>query len=97
MCHAFPNLNPSVAHTHHVDADPDQDFCLSLTDPDPDPTFLFDAYTDPDSSFQIKAQNLEKVLKYRLIFYTFWLEICKLMRIRIRCHFDADPDPIPYF
>jgi hypothetical protein len=28
---------------------------------DPDPTFLFDA--DPDSSFQIKAQNLEKVLR----------------------------------
>jgi hypothetical protein len=34
-----------------------------------------------------------------LIFYTFWLDICKLMRIRIRIwiriqliNFDADPD-----
>jgi hypothetical protein len=32
-----------------------------ITDADPDPTFHCDA--DPDLSFQIKAQNLEKVLK----------------------------------
>jgi len=29
------------------------------------------------------AQTLEKVLN-RLIFHTFWLAICKLMRMRIR-------------
>jgi hypothetical protein len=33
-------------------------------DADPDPTFYFDdADADPDPSFQIKVQNLEKVLK----------------------------------
>jgi hypothetical protein len=32
-------------------------------DPDPYPIFHFDAEPDPDLSFQIKAQNLEKVLK----------------------------------
>ncbi len=32
-------------------------------DPDPDPSFHFDADPYPDPSFQIKAQNLEKVLK----------------------------------
>ncbi len=31
--------------------------------PDLDPTFHPDADPDPDSSFQIKAQTLEKVLK----------------------------------
>jgi hypothetical protein len=51
----------SVADPHHFDANPD-----------PDPTFHFD--TDPDPSFQINAQNLEKL----------WLVICNLMRIRIR-------------
>jgi hypothetical protein len=30
---------------------------------------------------------------YRLIFHTFWLDIYKLMRIRIQLiNFDADPD-----
>ncbi len=57
-----------VANPHHVDADPDLD-----------PSDHYDAYPDPDPSFQIKAQNLEKVLT----FYTFWLGICKLTRIRI--------------
>jgi hypothetical protein len=37
-------------------ADPDPAFHF---DADPDPAFLFDS----DPSFQIKAQNLEKVLK----------------------------------
>ncbi len=41
---------------HHVDADVDPD-----ANPDLYPTFHFDA--DPDPSFQIKVQNLEKVLK----------------------------------
>jgi hypothetical protein len=49
----------SVADPHHLDPDADQD------NADPDPIFLFDADPDPDRdpSFQIKAQNLGKVLK----------------------------------
>jgi hypothetical protein len=41
--------------------------------PDPDPTFHPDAVPDPnpDPSFQIKAQTLEKVLKYAHIPYIF--------------------------
>jgi hypothetical protein len=47
-----------------VDAGPDP-ACHFYADADPDPTFLFDAITgpDPDYGFQIKAQNLEQVLK----------------------------------
>jgi hypothetical protein len=47
---------------------------------DPDPTF----HSDPDPSFQIKAQNLEKVLKFPYI---------------LACHLqiDADPDPAYHF
>jgi hypothetical protein len=55
-------MQTSVADPHHFDADPARHF-----DADPDPTFHFDADPDadpdPDPSFQIKAQNLEKVLK----------------------------------
>ncbi len=36
---------------------------------DPDPTFHFDADPDPDTGFQIKALNLEKVLKLAHIPY----------------------------
>ncbi len=36
-----------------------------------------------EASFQIKAQKLKKCSN-RLIFHTFWLGICKLMRIQIR-------------
>ena len=46
-------------------------------DADPDPTFHFDGV--PDLSLQIKAQ---KKCSNRLIFHTFWLVICKFMRIR---------------
>ncbi len=49
--------------------------------PDLDPNFHSDQ--DPDPSLQIKAQTHEKCLN-RLIFHTFWLVICKLMRIRIQ-------------
>jgi hypothetical protein len=41
---------------------------------------------DADPCFQIKAQNLDKVLKHRLIFRKFWLVIRKLFRIRIQLH-----------
>ncbi len=65
--------------------------CLSgfrfLFDSDavPDPTFHPDEDPDPfpDPSFQIKAQTLKKCSN-RLIFQTFWLIICRLMRIRTR-------------
>jgi len=40
-----------------------------LFDPDPDPACHFYADSDPDPSFQIKAQNLEKVLKLTHIPY----------------------------
>ncbi len=68
----------SVADPHHFDADPDEDpdparhFDADVDpdpachfDADPDPTFHLDAVPDPDPdpSFQIKAQNFEKVLK----------------------------------
>jgi hypothetical protein len=47
-----------------VDADPDLDpVCHFDESLDPDHTFNFDRNPDPDPSFQIKAQNLEKVLK----------------------------------
>jgi hypothetical protein len=48
----------SVADPPYFDADP---ACYFDADPDPDPTFHLDP--EPDLSFQIKAQNLEKVLK----------------------------------
>ncbi len=60
-------------------------------DADPYSTFHLDADPDPDSdpapSFQVKAQTLEKVLNRLLVLQTFWLVICKLMRIRIRSGF----------
>jgi hypothetical protein len=79
-------VRPSVA-PHHFDKDPDPS-CHFDADPDPachfdadpDPTVNFDVDPDPDPRFQKKAQNLEKVL----IFNTFWLAICKFMRIRIQ-------------
>ncbi len=81
----------SVADPHNFDADPDPGCHFdvdpvrachfdAVANPNPDPTFHFDA--DPDPSYQIKAQHLKKCLT-RLIFNTFWLVICKLMRIRI--------------
>ncbi len=42
----------------------------------------FDADTDTEPRFQIKAPNLEKVLKSYS--NSFWLVICKLTRIRIQ-------------
>jgi hypothetical protein len=46
----------------YLDADPDPACHFDAdAEPDADPTFDFDA--DPDPSFQIKAQNLEKVHK----------------------------------
>jgi hypothetical protein len=54
-----------------IDADPDPNF-----HPDPDP--------DPNPSIQIKAQTLEKVLKY----------LAHIPYI-LACHLQIDPDPVP--
>ncbi len=74
----------SVADPHYVDADPD-----------PDPTFHFEADPDPDPSFQIKAQNLEKLLKQAHFPYSLacHLQIDADPGTDPACHFDADPDP----
>ncbi len=79
------------------DADPDSDFiwcgsgCGSGSeflfdadaDPDPDTTFHPDADPVVDPSFQIKAQTIEKALKYDHIPYT------------LACHLQIDVDPVP--
>ncbi len=70
----YVRLLTNVADPHHFDADLDPDPAChfdSDPDPDPDPTFHFDPDPDPtfhfdpdlDPSSQIKAENLEKVLK----------------------------------
>jgi hypothetical protein len=61
-CHLEIDMDPDPAD--HFDADAD-----------PNPTFHFDAVPDPDPvpSLQIKAQKWSN----RLIFYIFWLVICK--------------------
>jgi hypothetical protein len=53
-------LSPSVADPHHFDPDTDP---ACHFEADPNPAFHFYAIPDPDPCFQIKAQNLEKVLK----------------------------------
>ncbi len=89
-------VDPRHVDADHFDADPDSTYHPDADpDADLDSKFLFDADQhsnfhpdadpglDPDPSFQIKAQTIEKVLNM-LIFHTFWLVICKLMRIRFR-------------
>ncbi len=59
--------------------------CHFNVDPDPDPIFHIDADLDPDPnpSYQIKAQNLEKVLK--------WAHFPYILARHLQV--DADPDP----
>ncbi len=109
----------SVAGPHQFDADSDPDptfhfdaapdpACPFDADPDPDPTFSFDPDPDPYPSFQIKAQNLDKVLKeahfpYILAYHLHIMRIrirsqrITLMRIRILpfnlMRIHTDPDP----
>jgi hypothetical protein len=75
-------------------ADPDPDPACHF-DADPDPTFQFDADPNPDPSFQIKAQNLEKVLKYcRQTHIVLYILACLLQIVAdpdLADHFDADP------
>jgi hypothetical protein len=61
-------ITTSGADQHHIDADPDWDSTFHFeANPDPDPACHFDADpdadADPDPSFQIKAQTLDKMLK----------------------------------
>jgi hypothetical protein len=65
----------SVADPQHFDADPNP---ACLFDANPDTTFSFDA--DPDPSLQIKAQDLENVLKKAHIPYI------------LACHLQTDVD-----
>jgi hypothetical protein len=89
-----PLITASVADPHHFDPDP---VCHFDTDPDPDSTFHFDA--DPYPSFQIKAQNLEKVLKLAHIPYVLacHLQIDADADLDPAYHFDVDPDRDPTF
>jgi hypothetical protein len=70
------HLKTVLTDPHNFDEDPDSDpdpachfFAGPDSDPnfhfdsDPNPTLHFDADPDPYPRFQIKAQNLEKVLK----------------------------------
>ncbi len=95
MCSSI-TLHYSVADPHRFDADPDASCNFDVdpdpafhfdADPDPVPACHFDADTDSDPSFQIQAQNTEKLLKEAHIPYIF------------SCHLqiDADPDPYPNF
>jgi hypothetical protein len=87
-----------LADPHHVDAeqDPGPDpACHFDADPDTDPTLHFDA--DPDPSFQIKAQNLEKVLKKSHIPYILARHLQIYADPDSAYHFDAEPDPIPAY
>jgi hypothetical protein len=60
----FFKLKAALLDPRHIDADPDADPDSTYrTDEDPDSTYHPDADPDPETSFQVKAQNLEKVLK----------------------------------
>jgi hypothetical protein len=75
---------------HHFDEDPDAD---------PHSTYHPDADPDPDPSFQIKAQTLEKKLKYAHIPYILacHLQIDADLDLDPAYHFDADPDAVSDF
>ncbi len=70
-------------------------------DADPYPACHFDADADPDPnpSFQVKAQNLEKVLKYAHIPHILacHLQIDADPGPDTGYNFDADADPDPTF
>jgi hypothetical protein len=92
----------NVADSHHFDADSDPDpACHFDANPDPDPachsdadpdhTFHFDPDLDP--SFQRKAHNLEKGLKYCRLIMACYVKIDANADLDPAHHFDADPDP----
>ncbi len=57
-----PPLLGKVADAHHLDGDPDP-ACHFDANPDLGPACHLDMVPDPGPNFQIKDQNLEKVLK----------------------------------
>jgi hypothetical protein len=74
--------------SHHPDSTFHPD---ANSDADPDSTYLPDANLDPDPSFQIKAQTLEKVLKYIPYVLARQLQIDVNPVPDPAYHFDADP------
>ncbi len=65
-CRLQIDEDPDPAYNFDADAelDPDPAYHFDAdADLDPTGTFQFDEDPDPDPSFQIKAQNIEKVLK----------------------------------
>ncbi len=60
-----------VADPHHIDADPN-------------PAFYFESGCGSGSLLPNKSSKPWKKCSNRLMFRTFWLVICKLMRIRIQ-------------
>jgi hypothetical protein len=79
---SYNGFSTSVADPHHSDADTDSacDF-----DADPDPTFYLDANPDPDPTTKgSKPIKRAQIGTYFMIYGTFWLVICKFMRIRIQ-------------
>jgi hypothetical protein len=69
LCKIFPHNKPAsvLSPCREVEAFT-KAYLTSVADPyhicpDPDPACLFDADPDPAPSFQIKAQNLEEMLK----------------------------------
>jgi hypothetical protein len=83
----------SVADPHHLDADPDPASHFDA-DPDTDPTFHFDAVPDlcPALAAKLRLKTLKKCSN-RLIYRTFWLVVCKLMRIRPQTDKNLTPNP----
>ncbi len=76
--------HPDSTYASDADPDPDSDFLLDADlYADPDPTFHPDADPDPDPSSKKRLKPLKKFYN-RLIFDIFWIDICKLMRIRFR-------------
>jgi hypothetical protein len=86
LCHFDAAPDPDPAYPYHFDADPDH-------------SFHFDADVDPDAdpSFQIKAQNLEKALKWANIPYILACHLQIDADPDPAYHFDADPDTYPTF
>jgi hypothetical protein len=88
------DADPAPDPACQFDADADLDPACHF-DADPDPACHFDA--DPDPSFQIKAQNLEKVLKYAHIPYNLAGNFQIDADADPAYHFIADPDPAYHF
>jgi hypothetical protein len=91
-----------VADPHRFDADPDPAYHFDANPelyPNPTVRFVANPYPHTDPSFQIKAQNLEKVIYLGSYSYSL---ACHLQIVvdpdpHPAYHFDADPDPTFHF